>query len=221
MDPDRSSGLHWIAGGAIGALLVPALAVELAVPYWISLVVAALAGGGTALLLAPRRRFDIDVGAMRRGKVELARELLADAGPLVDRLQAAAKSIRAEPVKRRVVHLVLSARGILDMLSEDPMKIEAAQRFLTYYLPRAVEMAEGYKILEQMKLPDPQRLKATGDLLDRLDLAFAKYSDGLLGADMSRLDIELKLLQGSLDEDLGPVAGEPTHAATARQEGSG
>lgn len=220
MATNRSSGLNWTAGGAIAALLIPVLAVGLAVPYWISLVIALLAAGGTVVLLAPRRRFDgIDFSAIGRGRIELARELLADADPLSERLQAAAKSIQAEPVKERVGHLALYARGILDVVEKEPLKIEPAQRFLTYYLPRAVEMAEGYRMLEQMKLPDPQRLKATGDLLDRLDFAFAKFSDGLLGADMSRLDIELKLLKASLDEDLGPIAGKPMPAAPLHREG--
>jgi 5-bromo-4-chloroindolyl phosphate hydrolysis protein len=220
MGLDWPSGVNWMAGGAIAALLIPGLVIGFAVPYWVSLVIALLAGGGAVVLLAPRARFEgIDVSSIGRGRIELARELLGDAEPLVARLQAAATSIRAEAVKERVGHLVQCARGILDVIENDPLKIEPARRFLTYYLPRAVEMAEGYRMLEQMKLPDAERLRATRDLLDRLDTAFAKYADGLLVADLSTLDIELKLLKGSLDDDLGPLAGKPTTAAPALPKG--
>jgi 5-bromo-4-chloroindolyl phosphate hydrolysis protein len=213
MEFGRSYGMNWIAGGAVAALLIPLLAIFLAVPYWISFVIALLAGGGVIVLLAPRARFEgIDVGAIGRGRVELARELLGEAEPLVARMQAAAQSIRADAVRQRVGHLAACARGILDAIEKDPLKIEPARRFITYYLPRAAEMAEGYRMLEQMKLPDPGRLQATGELLNRLDTAFARFADGLLGADMSRLDIEMKLLKSSLDDDLGPIGGKPETA---------
>ena len=43
-----------------------------------------------------------------------------------------------------------------------------------------------------------------GDLIDRLDVAFTRYAVSVQGADLGNLDIELKLLKSSLDEDLGP-----------------
>ena len=46
---------------------------------------------------------------------------------------------------------------------------------------------------------------ATGDLIDRLDDAFTHYAANLREADLGNLDIELKLLKSSLDEDLGPT----------------
>jgi 5-bromo-4-chloroindolyl phosphate hydrolysis protein len=211
----RPSGVNWIAGGAVAAVLIPVLAIGFAVPYWIAFMIALLAGGGVVVLLAPRTRFEgMDANAIGRGRIELARELLGEAEPLVARMQAAAQSLRSDAVRDRVGHLAICARGILDAIEQDPVKIEPARRFLTYYLPRAAEMAEGYRMQEQMKLPDPGRLQATADLLNRLDTAFAKFADGLLGADMSRLDIELKLLKGSLDDDLGPVAGTPAAATS-------
>jgi hypothetical protein len=79
------------------------------------------------------------------------------------------------------------------------------RRFLTYYLPRAAEIAEAYRALETSTVPDTTRLAATGDMIDRLDVAFTRYAANLQDADLDKLDIELKLLKSSLDEDLGPA----------------
>jgi 5-bromo-4-chloroindolyl phosphate hydrolysis protein len=211
MASDRSFGVNWIAGGLAAAVLIPALALGLGAPYVLSVMIALLAGGGTVVLLAPRERFEgLDAAAIGRGRIQLAKELLDEADPLVQRMQAAAKAIRSDAVRQRVGHLAVSAKGILAAVETDPLKIEPARRFLTYYLPRSAEVAEGYHMLEQMKLPDAQRMQATSELLDRLDGAFAKYADGLLDVDMSRLDIELKLLKSSLDDDLGPQQNKPS-----------
>ena len=44
------------------------------------------------------------------------------------------------------------------------------RRFLTYYLPRAADLAEAYAILEKSGNRDTTRLVATSDLIDRLHL---------------------------------------------------
>ena len=59
-------------------------------------------------------------------------------------------------------------------------------------------------MLEKSSIPDTRRLAATSDLIDRLDTAFTHYATNLQEADLGNLDIELKLLKSSLDEDLGP-----------------
>jgi hypothetical protein len=52
-------------------------------------------------------------------------------------------------------------------------------------------------------------LTSTGELIDRLDVAFTRYAASLQNADLDKLDIELKLLKSSLDEDLGTAAPPP------------
>jgi len=46
-------------------------------------------------------------------------------------------------------------------------------------------------------------LSATGEIIDRLSGAFTEYAGNLRDAELDKLDIELKLLKRSLDEDLG------------------
>jgi 5-bromo-4-chloroindolyl phosphate hydrolysis protein len=199
------SGIDWIAGAVATAVLLPLLAIGVAMPFWIACIISVLAGAGVVAMLAPKRMFErLDASGAARGKIEFARELLTDAEPLAARLEVAVKSIRAAEVADRVRHLAAVSREIFAGVEKDPSRIDLVRRFLTYYLPRAAEIAEAYGSLERGNVPDTARIAATGDLIDRLDVAFTRYAANLQGADLGNLDIELKLLKSSLDEDLGP-----------------
>jgi 5-bromo-4-chloroindolyl phosphate hydrolysis protein len=205
--PAAPSGINWIAGGLAAAVLLPLLAIGAGMPFWIACVVSAAAGGGVFALLAPGRGFPLlDASGAARGKIEFARDLLTDAEPLAVRIEAAAKSIRTAVVADRARHLASVARGIFAAIEKDPLQVDRVRRFLTYYLPRAAEIAEAYGSLERNPAPDAARIVATGELIDRLDLAFTRYAASLQDANLANLDIELKLLRSSLDEDLGPIA---------------
>ena len=198
------SGLNWLAGGAAAAILVPVLALGSGLPFWIACIASALAGGGLVILLAPATRFKaLDASGVARGKIAFARELLTEADPFISRLEAAAKAIRAKTAVDRVRHLASVARGIFEAVEKDPLRIDRVRRFLTYYLPRAAEMAEAYQSLERDHGAEAARFEATREIIDRLDVAFTDYAANLRDADLDKLDIELKLLKRSLDEDLG------------------
>jgi 5-bromo-4-chloroindolyl phosphate hydrolysis protein len=200
------SGLGWIAGGAAAAVLLPSLAIGLAMPFWIALAISAAAGGGIVVTLAPRNRFAaLEASGMARGRIEFASELLAEAEPLAERMEDAASAIRTRAVADRIRHLVKVARDIFAAIERDPLRLDRVRRFLTYYLPRAAEIAEAYRALETSTVPDTARLAATGAMIDRLDGAFTRYAANLQDADLDKLDIELKLLKSSLDDDLGPA----------------
>lgn len=208
-------GSNWLIGGLAAAMAVPALAIGLHAPFWLACAIAAAVGGGAALLLSARQPFEgLDASRVGRGRIDFARQLLGDAAPLVDRLQAAAKVVKTRSVAERIAHLAATAHAILKSIEQDPLKIDPVRRFLTYYLPRAAEMAEGYVLVEQQISPRADRLSATRDIIDRLDDAFTRFSDSLIEADLGALDVELKLLQSSLDEDLGPIARAPAASPT-------
>jgi 5-bromo-4-chloroindolyl phosphate hydrolysis protein len=197
--------MNWIAGGAAAAILLPLLAIGVGMPFWITCIISAAAGGGLVVLLSPRKPFEqLDASGAARGKIEFARELLTDAEPLAVRLEVAVNSIRTPKVADRVRHLARVAREIFAAIEEEPLHIDRVRRFLTYYLPRAADLAEAYAVLEKGSKPDTARIATTNDLIDRLDDAFTHYAANLEEADLGNLDIELKLLKSSLDEDLGP-----------------
>ena len=203
--PPASSGMNWIAGGAAAAVLLPLLAIGVGMPFWIASLISLAAGGGIVVLLSPRRLFEgLDASGVARGKIEFARSLLTDAEPLAVRLEVAVSSIGTPKVAERVRHLARISREIFAGVEEDPLRIDRVRRFLTYYLPRAADLAEAYALLEKGSPRDATRIAATSDLIDRLDAAFTHYAANLQEADLGNLDIELKLLKSSLDEDLGP-----------------
>ena len=203
--PPASSGMNWIAGGAAAAVVLPLLAITLDMPFWIACVISATAGGGIVVMLSPRRLFEgLDASGAARGKIEFARELLTDAEPLAVRLEVAVSSIGTPKVAERVRHLARVSREIFAGIEEDPLRVDRVRRFLTYYLPRAADLVEAYALLEKATSRDTARMTATSDLIDRLDAAFTHYATNLQEADLGNLDIELKLLKSSLDEDLGP-----------------
>lgn len=200
------SGSDWIAGGVAAAILLPLLAIGVGMPFWIALPISALAGGGIVAVLAPKKMFaELDLSGAARGRIEFARELLTEAQPLADRMEKAAAGIRTGAVADRVRNLVKTARDIFAAIERDPLQIDRVRRFLTYYLPRAAEITEVYGLLERSPAPDAARLTATGALIDRLDTAFRRYGSSLRDADLDKLDIELRLLKSSLDEDIGPA----------------
>jgi 5-bromo-4-chloroindolyl phosphate hydrolysis protein len=186
--------------------MVPVLAVGAGMPFWLACLIGVAGGGGVGVLLTPRSAFPrLDASGAARGKIEFVRELLTDAEPLAARLDAAAKAIRAPQIAERVRHLSSVARNIFAELEKDPLRVDRVRRFLTYYLPRAAEIAEAYGTLEASALSDASRMTSTGELIDRLDAAFTRYAASLRDADLDKLDIALKLLKSSLDEDLGPA----------------
>jgi 5-bromo-4-chloroindolyl phosphate hydrolysis protein len=206
-----SSGTNWLAGGAAAAMVVPLLAIGTGMPFWLACLIGAAAGAGVGAILAPRTAFPrLDASGAARGKITFARELLTEAEPSAKRLEAAARTIRARKVADRVQHLASIAHRIFAAIETDPLRVDRVRRFLTYYLPRAAEIAEAFGALENSPLPDAMRMTSTGELIDRLDVAFTRYAANLQDADLDKLDIELKLLKSSLDEDLGAAIPPPS-----------
>ncbi|MBR1251410.1 5-bromo-4-chloroindolyl phosphate hydrolysis family protein [Bradyrhizobium sp. AUGA SZCCT0169] len=199
------SAMNWIAGGAAAAVLLPVLAIGAGMPFWVACIVSLAAGGGLVTAFSPRKPFErLDASGAARGRIEFARELLTDAEPLAVRLEVAVSSIGTPEVADRVRHLARVSREIFAGVEDDPLRVDLVRRFLTYYLPRAAELAEAYALLEKGGMRDLVRITTTAELIDRLDVAFTQYARNLQSADLGNLDIELKLLKSSLDDDLGP-----------------
>ena len=82
----RDNGINWLAGGVAAAILVPALALGIGLPFWLALVVAGGACTGIVLVLAPRARFEgLEAKGIARAKIELAGELIEEAEPEIGR----------------------------------------------------------------------------------------------------------------------------------------
>ena len=176
--------MNWIAGGAAAAILLPA-AGDRRRHAVLDRRHHQRRGGRRAGVACSRRAklFEgLDASGAARGKIEFARDLLTDAEPLAIRLEVAVSTIRTQKVAERVRHLARISREIFAGVEEDPLRVDRVRRFLTYYLPRAADLAEAYAVLEKSGNRDTTRLVATSDLIDRLDTAFSALRDKSAGS---------------------------------------
>lgn len=194
---------NWLIAGLVGALVVPGLVFLADMPVSLAAALGLVAFAGTVLLLAPRRVFEgIDVSNVARGRLDLARKVLNEAQPRIEDLEKAAGQIRKATVKAQVGRLASTARAIVTGVEQDANRLTTVQRFLTYYLPSAAEIADRYTVLEQQRQPEVQRVTQTESVIARLEDAFSHYADSLLDSDLAGLDVELRLIESSIAEDM-------------------
>ena len=195
--------LNWIIAGVVAAIVLPGLAL-IGVPFVIAALIAAVAFAGIVVLLSPRKLFEgLNISAIGKEKVAFAQDLLNDAVPAAARLREAAGRIADKTVKDRVLHLAAICEDVFAKVEANPANASAVRRFLSYYVPRAAEVAEGYAVLEDKHAPDPAKLAEVAGVVEKLEGAFVHYADGLADSELGSLDIDLKLIQASLKEDLG------------------
>jgi len=195
--------LNWIIGGVVGAALVPLLTFGVGLPFIFAVIIALVAFAGIVVLLMPRRLFEgLDLRSVGRDKVAFASELLTTAAPAAERLGAAAGRIRSPEVKTQAEHLEAIARDVFAKVEANPAQAPTVRRFLSYYLPRAAEIAEGYATLEAQRAPNAAKLGEVSAMIGKLEQAFIHYADSLAEQELGTLDVELRLIERSLKEDL-------------------
>jgi 5-bromo-4-chloroindolyl phosphate hydrolysis protein len=188
----------------VTAILVPVLTFAAGMPFWIAAVVGLPVFAGLVFLLAPRRLFEgLDIKVIGRGRLAFARELLEAAVPSAQRLEAAADDITDRQTAARVRHLAEIAADVFRTVEAKPESANAVRRFLSYYLPRAAEVAEGFAAIEAKRAPDIKQLEDVRAVLVKLEDAFVHYADSLVDDALGTLDTDLRLIQASLKEDLG------------------
>lgn len=194
---------QWIAGGVVGALSVPALTVGAGMPLVVSSVIGVLLFLGVTLLLSPRRLFEgLSFRGMSRGQLEFAAELIREGDAHVRRLRGLAREMPGQEMTERLSHLADTGARILAHIGQNPRKAPSVGRFISYYLPQTVRIAEGYLIVHGHARPDPSRLRELSSVVDRLDIVFDQYAETLVESELSALDVQLRLIDASLKQDI-------------------
>ncbi|CAH2409448.1 5-bromo-4-chloroindolyl phosphate hydrolysis family protein [Mesorhizobium escarrei] len=195
---------NWIAAGAVSAALLLGLSFLTHFPFLVSAIISVLVFAGLVFVLAPRQLFEgLDLRSLSGSKVAFARELLAQAQPAADRLAAAARSISDKDMQAKVKNLSDIAADVISRVEAKPESAPAVRRFLTYYVPQAAEVAEGYATLANRRTPSQVRLASVGAVITKLQDAFVHYADSLADSELGTLDVYLRLIQESLKEDIG------------------
>ena len=150
----------------------------------------------------PRRLFEgFAFGEADRASLELARDILSDAQAQLDRLQGLSRETSAVAIRQKLDHLHAIAAGVVRDVEQKPRRVNNVRRLLTYYLPAAVRLADGYRVLEGSNAPDRERVRATAEMIGRLDEVFGRYADRLSEDEVEGLDVELKLLENSIRDE--------------------
>lgn len=195
---------NWIVAGLAAAIIIPVLSFIAAMPIWIAVIIGLFVFVGLVFVLAPRGLFEgLDARVIGKGRLEFARDLLNSAAPAARRLEASAAAIGSKETAKRVSHLAEIAADVFAKVEANPESAGTVRRFLSYYLPRAAEVAEGFAVIEAKRQPDAARLHEVDLVLTKLEDAFVHYSDSLVDDKLDTLDTELRLIQASLKEDIG------------------
>lgn len=199
-------GRLWL-GAVAAALAVPVLVLAFDAPLWLG------AGGAFAVFLAamfvPERLMSLGLkrgrGALpglMPGQEPALEAALRAAQPALARLERSAEHAQG-PLGERLQRIVDVSRGLIGDVREEPARLAKVQRLLTYYLPSAADIAEGYARLRQEGIAPPARLAAAQSVLAQLEAAVCHFAAQVRDEDLRALDAEIRLVAAALKDDLG------------------
>lgn len=201
-----SAGAAVTVAGVFAALTPPILRLGFDQPLWLALTAAFVEFVAIWLLLKPGPEPGrLDAGAIASGRGDTARALIADGEAALNRLREAPRAIRDQLMREEIRLLVMKAERVLREVRGDPDRVMAVRRMLTFYLPNAASVAEGWRVLESKSEPAPERVRQTRETMAQLNDAFTRFADDLHEPQMQTLDLDLKVLNDALKTDLEKV----------------
>lgn len=145
---------------------------------------------------------EVDGREIPKSQRDVVQTVLDDAAIAMRKLDAAARDLRGRDdagadLCRR---LVSAGERLSDAVADEPVKFPAAQRVFTYYLPKAVMLSE---TLHAASGENGERHAADArHTLARIELAFEKALLDLSSVDAAEMELEMRLINQALDEDL-------------------
>jgi 5-bromo-4-chloroindolyl phosphate hydrolysis protein len=161
---------------------------------------ARLVGGGAFALQGQGGGLS-GIGPLLGSRNAPVRSALQEALPALARLDETAPQIEAFSVRLEADSIIATGRRVVDDVRRAPEKLPAVQRLLIYYLPRAADLLGAYRVLEAAGA-EPERRADIEALIPRLGEAFRRYAERLDEDDLRLLDLEIRLVDESLKEDL-------------------
>ena len=206
--PGMSAPTAAAVAGAVAAAIPPVLVLGFNQPAWLSLCIAFVALVVLWFLLKPgpaRSRGRLDEGGISSERRGTAGDLLREGEAALDRLRAAPRRIHDQLMREEIRLLTMKADRVMREVRNDPDKVMAVRRLLTFYLPNAASVAEGWRALENKSEPSADRILQTRETMAQLNDAFTRFADELHEPQMQTLDLDLKVLNDALKHDLEQV----------------
>lgn len=191
-----------IAGCAAAAVL-PATAFGLNLPLWLDAAASLGVFSGVYLLSRrPAPAGGLDPDAVAEAQSQTARSLVGEAAAALDRLKRAGGAVRDPAMRDQIAALARTGEQVVAGVRADPAKAMPVRRLLTFYLPTAASLAEGWRALEAQRTPAADRASQTRETMCALNKAFAQFADEMTAPQMQTLDLDLKVLNDALKSDL-------------------
>ncbi len=164
----------------------------------ISLILAAV-GLGAGLIFLPTKKPAAAEAEVRDSLVEGRQKLV--------QIRALGRNIQKPGMAGNLAEVCAIIEKILGTIAEDPKKLGPAKQFLNYYLDSTVKIMTMYTELASKNVRDAEiqaALAKVEAMLGTIKDAFEKQLAKLLSGEVMNLDVELSLLQQTINmEGLG------------------
>jgi 5-bromo-4-chloroindolyl phosphate hydrolysis protein len=137
-----------------------------------------------------------------QGRAELVQQVLGEATTSLRALDTLIPKLRHPDSVSSVARIVAVGNRIMQIVAVNPEKLAIAQRVFTYYCPETVKVAEALSKLELDVNPDVERITGTQTVLKKLEVLFERTELELKADQGKELDIDLRLLDQSIESDL-------------------
>jgi hypothetical protein len=184
------------------AVTFPLLALATPLPWWWAAGASAAVFVGVWLAGKPSSGGGLSDDAVLEARGDTSRRLVADAVDAIARLRKAAGSIRDPDMREQVSALLQTGERVVKDVRENPDRAMAVRRLLTFYLPNAASVAEGWRTLEtRTSASATERMTQARDVMKSLTAAFDQYADAVAEPELQTLDLDLKILKDALKAD--------------------
>ncbi len=136
------------------------------------------------------------------GKTEFATKILQEGHENLKALEKTLSGLRHPQSIGSVTQIIEIGRRLMNEIADSPEHANSVQRLFTYYAKEAIKVVEGLGKLESDKKPDIERIIATQNILQKIQVLFESTEIELRQDENKSLDIDLKLLDQSLQSDL-------------------
>ncbi len=145
---------------------------------------------------------EVDGRNLAKSQRDLIQGVLDDSAEHLRKLDAASHKLAgtdaaAAEICRRLVRV---GEKLSDAIADEPQKFAIAQRVFTYHLPKAVFVAETFLGLQEAQ--SDKRVADARHVLTRMEMVFEKTLLDLSEVDAAEMDLEMRLINQSLDEEL-------------------